>query len=480
MAIINGLIGDFGKYHLWLCFIIFPNKLGAAFHQMSIIFLAPPPVYYCPNNKSCCDEPVYDKSQYKRTIVMEWNLICGNAWLKDLTQMAFQFGVLSGSLLFGIASDKYGRRPALIVSIVLEVFSGIVTSFLPDFWSFTIVRMFLGASVGGVMVVGFVIVMEYVGKCRDMVAAAYHVPFTVGYMLLALFGYYIRDYVILQLSISLVNIVLLVYICILPESPRWLLAKQKTTAAIQLLEHVAKINNKPVDEIALKVELYQLEHIRQKRGSFIDLFRTPNLRKNILVMSFTWLVCSYCFYGVTYYISHLAGDVYVNVIASGTVIFMSCFIAMPLIKFMKRRTLLVMSHVLSGFCLLTIAVMPVGRISVGFGCLGLLFTQMVFIISYLYCSEMFPTVVHNAAVGICSMMARLGSMLAPFVADFGEFGEWCPPVAFGIMPIIAAALGLLLPETKDCQLMLTIEEGEAFGRNQSSRRTENNASIGIT
>ncbi|XP_013193331.2 organic cation transporter protein [Amyelois transitella] len=479
MAIINDLIGNFGKYHLWLCILIFPNKFGAAFHQMSIIFLAPPPVYLCPNNKTCCDDPVYDRTQYMRTIVTEWNLICGRAWLKDLTQMAFQFGVLSGSLLFGIASDKYGRRPTLIISVILEVFSGIMTSFLPNYWSFTVARMFLGISVGGLMVVGFVLVMEYVGKCRDTVAALYHVPFTVGYMLLALFGYFIRDYVILQLSISAVNIILLVYICLLPESPRWLLVKNKTVRAIQLLEHVAKINNLPTGDIAQKIELYQLEHIRQKRGTFIDLFRTPNLRRNILVMSFTWLVCSYCLYGVTYYISHLAGDVYINVIASGAVIFMGCFIVIPMMKFMNRRTSLVITHVLSGVCLLVIAVIPDGHVSVGFGCLGLLFTQIVFIIGYLYCSEMFPTVVHNAAIGICSMMARVGSMLAPFVADFGEFGEWCAPVAFGIMPLVAAALGLLLPETKGCEMMLTIEEGEALGA-RPTRRPETNESIGIT
>lgn len=106
MPLVNELIGSFGKYHLWLCCIIFVNKFGVALQQMAIIFLAPPAIYRCPNNETCCETPEYDKSIFTRTIVTEWNLICKYAWLSDLHQMIFQLGVLSGSLLFGIASDK--------------------------------------------------------------------------------------------------------------------------------------------------------------------------------------------------------------------------------------------------------------------------------------------------------------------------------------------------------------------------------------
>lgn len=137
---------------------------------------------------------------------------------------------------------RYGRKPTLITSVILEVFTGIMASFLPDFWSFTIVRMILGFAVGGVMVVGFVIVMEYVGnRHRDVVSALYHIPFTLGHIILALFGFLIRDYTYFQLIISVSTVVLLIYICVLPESPRWLLAMNKNVKAIALMERVAKM-----------------------------------------------------------------------------------------------------------------------------------------------------------------------------------------------------------------------------------------------
>lgn len=46
----------------------------------------------------------------------------------------------------------------------------------------------------------------------------------------------------------------------------------------------------------------------------------------------------------------------------------------------------------------------------------------------------------------------------------GTIQPWLPPVIFGIGPIIGAALCLLLPETMNCELPETIEDGENFGK----------------
>lgn len=210
----------------------------------------------------------------------------------------------------------------------------------------------------------------------------------------------------------------------------------------------------------------------------LDLFRTPNLRTNIIVMSFTWLVCSYCFYGVTYYISHLTGDVFVNVAATGSVCMCACIICIPLIKFSKRKTVVVAGNALCSLCLFIVGFVPEGKASVVIGCIGELLCYIIFIVIYLYCTEMFPTVVRNAAIGICSMMARVGAMIAPFAADLRPYGKWCSPVAFAIFPMIAGLLCLLLPETKDCELTNTIEEAEALLNKKSQNpQTTNNVNI---
>lgn len=196
-------------------------------------------------------------------------------------------------------------------------------------------------------------------------------------------------------------------------------------------------------------------------------------------MSFMWLSCSYCFYGVTHYISHLTGNAFINVMACGSVCLCGCFLTIPMIRFFKRKSLVVISNLLSSACFFIIAFIPEGMWSTTFGCIGCLCNYMVFIVIYLYASELFPTVVRNAAIGISSMMARLGAMVAPFVAALRHHGKWCAPTAFGIMPLIAALLCLLLPETKDCELMTSLQEGEEFGTSRSQRpaRASNNSEV---
>lgn len=118
--------------------------------------------------------------------------------------------------------------------------------------------------------------------------------------------------------------------------------------------------------------------------------------------------------------------------------------------------------------LFILAFIPEGVGSVICASIGVVASFIVFVVVYLYCTELFPTVVRNAAIGISSMSARIGSMIAPFVIEMRDTALWLPPVVFAVIPLIAAFITFTLPETKGCELMTTIEEGEQFGRKPKS------------
>ncbi|XP_049872895.1 organic cation transporter protein-like [Pectinophora gossypiella] len=437
---------------------------------MAIIFLAPKISYICADTKlpTCpCSNPVYDRSIFKNTMIMEWNLICDKKFHHSWTQTMFQFGTLVGSIIFGMASDRFGRKKPLSVAVVIQVLCGYIAAFINDFYLFTFFRFLIGTSVGGTMVITFVIVMEFVGvQYRDVISALYQVPFALGYLLLPGIAYFTRDYIHFQLAIAVPTTILLCYICLAPETPRWLIAMKKTDKAIKLLEHVAKINHRQTERIRADVDAYQAEVEKHnlKKGTLIDLFRTPNLRKNILTMSLDWFSCSYCFYGVSQYVGQLSGDVFLNVACSAFVALLGTLASIPMLKLFGRRTIVIIFNFVCAVCLFILAMIPEGVGSLVCASVGVVSGLIVFVVVYLYCTELFPTVVRNAALGFSSMMARVGAMIAPFVVELQDIASWVPPIVFGVVPLVAGCVTFLLPETKGCQLSTTLEEGEAFGK----------------
>nr|CAD7436092.1 unnamed protein product [Timema monikensis] len=121
-------------------------------------------------------------------------------------------GVLLGSIGFGDLSDRYGRRPIFFISLVLQVSVGLLASVAPEYVSFMIARMIIGATTSGVFLVAYVIAMEMVGPNKRLFAGVVcQFFFTAGYILTALIAYFIDDWRMLQVALSLPGIVFISY-----------------------------------------------------------------------------------------------------------------------------------------------------------------------------------------------------------------------------------------------------------------------------
>ncbi|NXC82501.1 S22AD protein, partial [Cercotrichas coryphoeus] len=72
--------------------------------------------------------------------------------------------------------------------------------------------------------------------------------------------------------------------------------------------------------------------------------------------------------------------------------------------------------------------------------------------SYVYAAELFPTVVRQTGVGLCSMAARLAGILAPLVRLLGRYHGAIPMAIFGSGPVLGGLLCALLPETRGTEL----------------------------
>jgi len=85
--------------------------------------------------------------------------------------------------------------------------------------------------------------MELIGsKWRTEVNILAAVPFSIGHCSLAGIAYLTRHWRYLQLAVSIPAVLLLSYIWIVPESPRWLLTTGNTDKAEKIIRHIATVN----------------------------------------------------------------------------------------------------------------------------------------------------------------------------------------------------------------------------------------------
>lgn len=108
---IQKAMGGLGKWQIWICAVIFLLKFPVAWHQMSIIFLAPKQEFTCANEtldkcSSECEAHIFDTSIFKETIVSEWDLVCKKQVLANISQTLFMLGILVGNMFFGTLADK--------------------------------------------------------------------------------------------------------------------------------------------------------------------------------------------------------------------------------------------------------------------------------------------------------------------------------------------------------------------------------------
>ena len=316
--------------------------------------------------------------------------------------------------------------------------------------------------------------MEIVGpKKREIMTILFHIPFNIGHFTLPVFSYFLRNWRWYQFAISVPSVVLISYYWLIPESPRWLFTMNKLDKSAAILETAAKWNKMPYEKIRSDLEDARKKkdatENNQKKGTVLDLLRSPNLRLNTLCICFNWFVCGMTFYGVSQYVGAIGGNIFINVAFSGMLGVPGTCLSVPLAKYWGRKKTLFLANVLAGvsMCLITIVPANATTLKVMLSAIGVFGMTLAFPIVYMYGGELFPTVVRNAGIGVASMVARFGSMLAPHVATTADIVPWLPPIIFGAVPLIGAMLVLFLPETRGQPLPDTIEEGENFGKRQS-------------
>ncbi|XP_045654431.1 solute carrier family 22 member 16 isoform X4 [Ursus americanus] len=273
----------------------------------------------------CVDGYIYDKSKWDSTVVTEWNLVCNREWFAKMIQPAFMLGVLVGAMIFGYLSDRIGRRLVLWFTSTGIFFFGIAAAFSSDYYSFMIARFLLAMSGSGYLVVVFVYVTEFIGvKSRTWACIHMHSFFSIGTMVVALTGYFVRTWWIYQIVLSTVTAPFFLCCWILPETPFWLLSEGRYEEAQRVVDTMAKWNRASSCKLS---ELLSLdlngpvgnEPLEVKKHNLLDLFYDWNVGTRTLTVWLIWFTGCLGFYFFSLNSVHLGGNEYLNLFLMGTI-----------------------------------------------------------------------------------------------------------------------------------------------------------------
>ncbi|KAK9878401.1 hypothetical protein WA026_021708 [Henosepilachna vigintioctopunctata] len=502
------LLGDFGKYQKRIYFLLCLPAVICAFHKLGNVFILAEPEQRClipgespdalfklnhttfeqyypwdstngkfsscqiilDNKTQYCDKYIYDHSVYGYTTVTEWDLTCSKTYLIATTNALFMVGVMLGSIIFGDLSDRYGRKIIFFISLILQVTCGTLASFAPEFWTFSFLRLIVGATTSGVFLVAYVIALEMVSPSKRPVAGTVcQMFFSLGYMLTAVFAIYIHNWRNLQLAISLPGVLFICYWWFIPESVRWLISKKKITEAKILIQRAAKENNVKVSDDVLNEllvsDIVKTKNNGERDASVFDILKYPNMRKRAAIIFFDWYACNITYYGLSWSTNNLVGNPYLNFILSGAVELPAYTFLILVLNRWGRKKVQCGCMITAGISLLLSIIIPddMPILIVTSAMIGKLAVTSAYGTIYIFSTEQFPTVIRNAGLGAGSTCARFGSIMAPYINVLNKIWTPLPLVIFGSITLIGGVLSLLLPETLNKKLPETMEEGESFG-----------------
>lgn len=410
--------------------------------------------------EECADGWIYDKEIYSSTIVSEWDLVCSDDWKSPLTSSIFFCGVLTGSVISGPVSDRFGRKIVLFVTMAIQTLFTVVQVFSPSWQIFCFLFFIVGMGQISNYVAAFVLGMEILSSSvRDVYSTlGVCLFFSIGYMILPLAAFFLRDWRSLMLALTIPGFFYIPLWWFIPESPRWLLSQGRVQEAEAIIRKAAKMNRVTAPDVIFPLMQSTEDAGGVQSFSVCELLKSSNIRYMTGLLCLIWMAVSIGYCALSLNTSSLHGNIYLNCLLSAVVEVPALLMAWLMLRLAPRRHCLASTLALGGLVLLLILLIPEDQSSVTLALvmLGKFGLSAAFSIIYPVTAELYPTVLRNTALGACSMSSRVGGISAPYFNYLGSYHRSLPYILIGGINVLSGLLSFLLPESRGSALPETI------------------------
>jgi sugar porter (SP) family MFS transporter len=407
-----------------------------------------------------------------------------SAAMKGFAVSSAILGAIAGPL-FGLwFTERLGRRKTMMIAAACFLLSAFGTTFAPTIWDFALWRFMGGVGIGLAMISSPIYIAELSpphmrGSLVNVNQLSNVIGINLAVIVSYLFSFEGLGWRWMFASVAVPGALLMIGLVIIPESPRWLAARNRIAEALKVL---TKINGQ---KTAAKEMMEIQEELKKETGEFREMFQ-PGIRVALFV-AVVIMIFSQCngvnmmlLYGPTI-LAEAGISMGSNAILSSIPIYLLIFFctiaAFGLINKFSRRGLLISSvsfmalgHVVMAFNLqfhlpplFTLIPMLIGT-----GAFTLGFAPL----SWIIVSEIFPNRIRSKALAVVCFFLYGASFVTAQI--FPMLTDWFDKqfnnssgvyLIFALICTICAVFSWkMVPETKN----LSLEKISDFWLNNKS------------
>ncbi|XP_020813007.1 organic cation transporter protein [Drosophila serrata] len=445
-----------------------------------------------------CSQWIYKYDFGYRSMNTELNWVCDEAYKPRVGQSLFFVGSVCGTLVFGLLGDRIGRIKALILANWCGFLGDFSTIFATNLVSFSISRFVSGLAADANSYLMYILILEYVSPSLrnvglNTVLGSFYCLGLIGASWLAVWVGHWR----LFLACSSVPLLLVtLFYFLVQESAQWLVTRNDIDGAIRRLQRVAKINRRQVaDDDFKSFRSYCEEHYRretkeakQTNVRLLDMLKTPRMRSTAIKLLLIFIIITPCYNTIARNVEGLGISPFVMFSLNALTLPPSGYLQGLLQDKIGRKATAVSWMTITGiFAAAAGLVIAQGSHRSVLLLVGLTLAARFGVsisdgASSQFSTELIPTCVRGRGVAVVHVAGFAASFLSPYILHLGTYFKPAPSIILGLLFLSGAYVCLLLPETRNRKLPMSLAEGEEFGRGEGIfdfltklRRRESNA-----
>ncbi len=378
-------------------------------------------------------------------IMREWGLGPGGLGIVISTGLV---GMSIGSLLIAPLADTRGRRPIILLCLILMTVGMLLSATANDVITLSIWRVVTGLGIGGMLASINAMVAEYANDarrdfCVSLMTIGYPLGGMLGGMAAAwLLGHFDWRSVFVFGGVVSIGILAVVW-WRLPESIEFLVWKRSPEALCQINAIFRRMNRAPVAEMPVRA--------RQVHTSVWQAFEGPLAARTVLICAAYFLYMLTCYYALGWIPSIVAALGFTPSVGAEVSVWTNLggIIGGALLGYLARHVGL--KPLASGAMIATALALTVfGRTQPDL----LALKAVAFVLGFfLYSSavgfyatfvRVFPTHVRATGTGLAIGLGRFGGMIGPVLGGWLMAAGTSRPSVAGIMALGAALAGLAI------------------------------------